>query len=140
MSTVDAKALLEGVTDPRGWQIKGDYVPDCFTIVTNVDGEIHSDGSRTYSYDFIATCVDEFDEFSADAVGNARLIAAAPHLAERVVELERQLLMVLAAVYGEAPRFVATICDEKLDRSGALLGKVRELARAAISSNGSAVQ
>jgi hypothetical protein len=53
--------------------------------------------------------------------------------ASEVVELRKQRLMILAAVYAEAPRFVASICDEKLDRSGKLLGEVRELARAALS-------
>jgi hypothetical protein len=43
--------------------------------------------------------------------------------------------MILAAVYGEAPKFVATICDEKLDRTGVLLGQVRDLARAALKDS-----
>lgn len=50
--------------------------------------------------------------------------------------LEKQRLMILAAVYREAPKFVATICDENIDRSGALLGQVRELARAALKDVG----
>jgi hypothetical protein len=48
-------------------------------------------------------------------------------------ELEEQRLMILAAVYKEAPRFVATICDNDLDPSGVLLGQVRELSRAAFT-------
>jgi hypothetical protein len=59
--------------------------------------------------------------------------AAATIAQRRIKELEQQRLMILTAVYAEAPKFVATICDEKLDRSGALLGQVRELARAALS-------
>lgn len=48
-------------------------------------------------------------------------------------ELLKQRLVVLAAVYAVAPRFVAKICDESLDRSGKLLGDVRTIARAALS-------
>lgn len=48
-------------------------------------------------------------------------------------KLRQQRLMILAAVYPEAPKFVATICDTRLDPSGALLGEVRALSRAALS-------
>ena len=58
-------------------------------------------------------------------------------LSAEKTELEKQRLMLLAAVYKEAPRFVATICDEKLDGSGALLGQVRDLARAALGKDAS---
>lgn len=61
--------------------------------------------------------------------------AAAAIAQRRVSELEKQRLMILAAVYAEAPKFVATICDTSLDRSGALLGEVRDLARAALAKD-----
>jgi hypothetical protein len=61
--------------------------------------------------------------------------AAATIAKGRIAELEKQRLMILAAVYGEAPKFVATICDEKLDRTGVLLGQVRDLARAALKDS-----
>jgi hypothetical protein len=54
-------------------------------------------------------------------------------LQTRVAELLKERLMFLATVYKEAPRFVAEICDTRLDKSGALLGEVRELARAALA-------
>jgi hypothetical protein len=57
-------------------------------------------------------------------------------LQAEVAELRKQRLMILTAVYPEAPKFVATICDESLDRSGALLGEVRELARQALAAKG----
>lgn len=50
--------------------------------------------------------------------------------ADELERLRQQRLMILAAVYMEAPRFVAEICDTSLDRSGALLGQVRALAKA----------
>lgn len=55
-------------------------------------------------------------------------------LQAEVAELRKQRLMILTAVYPEAPKFVATICDESLDRSGALLGEVRELGRQALAA------
>lgn len=67
---------------PGPWQLKTDYPhrPDCVTIVANGDGDGHADGSTTYSYDFIATCEDEFGEYAEHAQANANLIAAAPDL------------------------------------------------------------
>lgn len=78
------------------WQIKGDYLDGCTTIIANVDGEI-IDGTTYNTFDFIATCVDEYGEASLDAVGNARLIAAAPDydaaaaLALPILEADRQI-------------------------------------------------
>lgn len=51
---------------------------------------------------------------------------------EVIDRLLHERLMVLAALYPEAPRFVATICDTRLDPSGALLGEVRALVDAAL--------
>ena len=66
---------------PGPWQRKHDYTKEgACTIVANVDGETHCDGSETYSYDFICTCEDEFGEYTERAEANARLIAAAPEL------------------------------------------------------------
>lgn len=53
---------------PGTWQVRSEYVPDCFSVVSDADGEI----------EFIATCTDESGYVSLDAVANARLIAAAP--------------------------------------------------------------
>lgn len=61
------------------WQVKGEYLPDCLIVVANVDSDITAEG-EVYTYDHIATCVDEYGESSLDAVGNARLIAASPDL------------------------------------------------------------
>jgi hypothetical protein len=66
---------------PGPWQAKGDYtVSDAVTIIANVDGESFSDGATTHTYDFIATCEDEYGERLPNAQANARLIAAAPDL------------------------------------------------------------
>lgn len=53
-------------------------------------------------------------------------------LQAEVATLQKQRLTILAADYREAPEFVATICNEFLDRSGALLGEVRKLSKAAL--------
>ncbi len=66
------------------WQIKGDYLPDCLTIIANVDGTTH------YSYDFIAACVDEHGEASLDAVANAAFIVRACNAHDAMVEALRQ--------------------------------------------------
>jgi hypothetical protein len=55
---------------------------------------------------------------------------------EAVDVLKKQRLTLLAAVYAEAPTFIAKICDETLDPSGVLLGEVRALAREALSHKG----
>lgn len=72
------------------WQVKSDYLPDCLTIIANVDGEI-IDGTTHYSFDHIATCEDEYGAASLDAVGNARLIAAAPDLFQAVLQYRNDL-------------------------------------------------
>jgi hypothetical protein len=74
---------------PGPWQVKNEYVPDCLTIIANVDGEI-IDGTTHYTYDFIATCEDD-GEFSVDAVGNARLIAEAPALLALAIQYRDDL-------------------------------------------------
>jgi hypothetical protein len=73
------------------WQRKNDY--DGFlTIIGNVDGESFSDGTTSYSYDFIANCEDEYGEPASAA--NVRLILAAPELYS---ELERAVRFLRAA-------------------------------------------
>jgi hypothetical protein len=66
---------------PGPWQSKHDYtVEGATTIIANVDGESFSDGTTTHTYDFIATCEDEYGERLPNAQANARLICAAPDL------------------------------------------------------------
>jgi hypothetical protein len=68
---------------PGPWQSKHAYTKEgACTIIANVDGDQHADGTTTYSYDFICTCEDEFGEYNERATANARLIAAAPELYE----------------------------------------------------------
>lgn len=40
----------------------------------------------------------------------------------------------LVKLYADAPEAVAKLCDEELDRSGALLGRVREGAAAMLAN------
>lgn len=66
---------------PGPWQSKHDYtIEGATTIIANADGEVHPDGTQTYSYEFICTCEDEYGERMPNAQANARLIAAAPDL------------------------------------------------------------
>lgn len=44
----------------------------------------------------------------------------------------------LVALYRDHPAAVAKVCDETIDRSGALLGEIREAAREAARRDGSA--
>jgi hypothetical protein len=64
------------------WQRKSDYEPT--VIIGNVDGEIHPDGSSSYTYDFIANLEDEYGGSPPNAYANAALILAAPELLERL--------------------------------------------------------
>jgi hypothetical protein len=59
------------------WQRKDDY-DGWLTIIGNVDGESFSDGTTSYTYDFIANCGDEYGEPAKPE--NVRLILAAPEL------------------------------------------------------------
>lgn len=54
------------------------------------------------------------------------LLAALTTLSARVETLEAQQLSVLTGFYLKQPAAVAEICDTVLDRSGALLGRVRD--------------
>lgn len=77
---------------PGPWQSKGDYtVAEATTIIANVDGESFTDGTTSHSYDFIATCEDEYGEMLPNAQANARLIRQAPTMYERLALLVRVL-------------------------------------------------
>lgn len=92
---LDLKGLREAAVKGSAlpWQIENDYVPGCLTIIANVDGEI-IDGRTHHTFDFIAQCVDDCGEFSADAVGNAALIVSAinalPHLLDEIEQLRAE--------------------------------------------------
>jgi hypothetical protein len=66
------------------WQRRDDY-DGALTIIGNVDGESFSDGTTSYSYDFIANCEDDYGEPTSPA--NVRLILAAPELYKALLEL-----------------------------------------------------
>lgn len=73
---------------PGPWQSKDDYtIAGATTIIANIDGEIHPDGSHSYTYEFIATCEDEYGERCERAQANARLIIAAPKLYAALAEM-----------------------------------------------------
>jgi hypothetical protein len=62
---------------------------------------------------------------------------AAATIAERRMEKMREhRLAALTLLYQIAPQTTARLCDEDLDRSGALLGKVRELSTRAAKAKG----
>lgn len=75
------------------WQVMNEY--DGATIViANVDGETFSDGTSTFSYDFICDTLPDDGDGSRSreiAKANARLIAAAPDLLEAARELNNAL-------------------------------------------------
>lgn len=73
---------------PGPWQSKHDFSKEgVCTIIANVDGDQHADGSTTYSFDFICTCEDEFGEYTECAEANARLIRTSPELYEALFGL-----------------------------------------------------
>lgn len=79
----DVKSRVEGSGHTPGpWQTRSDHLnEDRLTIIGNVDGE-YVDGRAECSYEFVASCIDEFGENHARSFANARLIAAAPDLLE----------------------------------------------------------
>lgn len=71
------------------WQIAHDYSLDGLTkIIGNVDGEIHSDGSTTHTYDFVCSTIDDEDDSQSlsVAVANARFIVRAANSHAALVE------------------------------------------------------
>lgn len=67
---------------PGPWQVMNDY-DGATVVIANVDGESFSDGTRTFSYDFVCdTLPDDHDGSRSReiAIANARLIAAAPDM------------------------------------------------------------
>jgi hypothetical protein len=67
---------------PGPWQVMNDY-DGATIVVANVDGETFSDGTSTFSYDFVCDTYGDGDDDSrskAVAIANARLIAAAPDM------------------------------------------------------------
>lgn len=78
---------------PGPWQVMNEY--DGATIViANVDGETFSDGTSTFSYDFVCDTLPDDGDGSRSreiAVANARLIAAAPDMA-RTIRYSRHAL------------------------------------------------
>ena len=71
---------MSGFT-PGPWQSHDDWsTQGVITIIGNVDGEIHSDGTTSNSYDTICVCEDEFGERLPNVAANVRLIISAPEL------------------------------------------------------------
>jgi len=124
------------------WQIRSDYLrEDEHTIIANVDGE-YIDGCQHCTYDTIARCRDEYDEYLPNAASNARLIvsacnsyqrhctdpvsAAEGDLLGRCVEALRKVSAVRSTNWndGDDPEMV-----EAYNAVDAILSQVREVTR-----------
>lgn len=71
------------------WQVMNEY-DGANIVIANVDGETFSDGSSTFSYDFICDTLPDDGDGSRSreiAKANARLIAAAPEMLSAVKAL-----------------------------------------------------
>lgn len=69
---------------PAPWQVMNEY-DGATVVIANVDGETFSDGTSTFSYDFVCDTLPDDGDGSRSreiAVANARLIAAAPDMLE----------------------------------------------------------
>jgi hypothetical protein len=67
---------------PGPWQRKSDYGDDALTVIANPDGNGQED---PFTYDFIATAVDEYGEHAEAAQANIRAIIALPELLKALV-------------------------------------------------------
>jgi len=66
------------------WQSRSEYEP--WLIIGNVDGEIHADGTTSYTYKSICEICDD-DGDARDNEANRRLIIAAPELLKAITAL-----------------------------------------------------
>jgi hypothetical protein len=80
-----------------------------------------------YPNDLCSVAKREIEQLRAEYEASDEVSRAAHVL---VVAREERELMILAHFYKDAPLKVANLCDNVLDRSGGLLGRVRERARA----------
>lgn len=94
---IDTAALRRawGETTPD-WQQRDDQTTEGWvTIIGNVDGEYHPDGSVSSSYDVVCVCEDEYGERLPNVSANARFIALAhrewPALLDRIDALEGEV-------------------------------------------------
>lgn len=74
----------KATSTPGPWQVMNEY-DGATTVIANADGETFSDGTSTFSYDFVCDTLPDDGDGSRSreiAVANARLIAAAPDLLE----------------------------------------------------------
>jgi hypothetical protein len=102
------------------WQRRDDY-GGWLTIIGNVDGESFSDGTTSYTYDFIANCEDEYGEPAKPE--NVRLILAAPELYET-----------LDGFVEARDRYLESDCDSHAEHMAAnRLDEAHEAARAALA-------
>ena len=77
------------------WQVKHDWDAEgATTIVANVDGDTHADGSTSYTYDTIARCSDEFEELLPNAAANAARIVHCVNTHDALVKALEGILKV----------------------------------------------
>lgn len=83
---------------PGPWQIMNDY--DGATIViANLDGETFSDGSASYSHDFVCDTYGDGGDDSRSieiARANAKLIASLPAMRTALEQCQKALAMMIA--------------------------------------------
>ncbi len=112
---------------PGPWQSRDDMTTDGFvTIIANVDGEIHCDGTTSYTYDVVCRCEDDFGERLPNVAANVRLIAAAPELLAELDCRVGDLVMLRKAIEAGDPRAELFVrIDDMLRETRAAIAKAK---------------
>ena len=111
---------------PGPWQVKNDY-DERHIVIANIDGETFTDGTSSYSYDFVCDTYGDGDDDSrsmAVANANARLIAAAPDMYGELDVRVGDLVMLRKAIEAGDPRNELFVrIDDMLRETRAALAK-----------------
>jgi hypothetical protein len=118
--TEDRTLPMTGLATPTPWRVKEHkysvtiYGPKDIEIV---ETSWHSSIRARYPLE---------PESKANVALIVEAVNSYASLKARIQVLEERELTTLAHFYKDSPLAVANLCDEVLDRSGALLGRVRE--------------